>query len=170
VSRAQNVEALNELDFWTSACRAAPELPVDRAIDPRHATYGQTEGLTTLLSAEQTQALLTVVPQAYHSRINDALLTALSVALADWRATRGETGTAMLVDLEGHGREDLFARVDSSRTVGWFTTMFPVRLDAGQLDIKEVKVGGPAAGVALRRIKDHLRTVPHGGIGWGLLR
>jgi non-ribosomal peptide synthase protein (TIGR01720 family) len=153
-----------------SACHDAPELPVDRAVDLRRATYGQTEGLTTLLSAEETQALLTVVPQAYHSRINDALLTALSVAVADWRAARGETGTAMLVDLEGHGREDLFATVDLSRTVGWFTTMFPVRLDAGQLDFKEVNAGGPAAGVALRRIKEHLRKVPHGGIGWGLLR
>jgi non-ribosomal peptide synthase protein (TIGR01720 family) len=168
MSRAQDVELLSELDFWKSACRDAPELPVDRAVDPRRATYGQTEGVTTRLSAEETQTLLTVVPQAYQSRINDALLTALSVALADWRTARGETETAALVDLEGHGREDLFATVDLSRTVGWFTTMFPVRLDAGRLDLKEVKGGGPAAGVALRRIKEHLRRVPHGGIGWGL--
>ncbi|WP_246739246.1 condensation domain-containing protein [Bradyrhizobium aeschynomenes] len=75
-----------------------------------------------------------------------------------------------LVDLEGHGRESIFPTVDRSRTVGWLTTMFPVRLDAVQVDLREALHGGPAAGVVLRRIKDHLREVPHGGIGWSLLR
>ncbi|WP_139024959.1 condensation domain-containing protein, partial [Bradyrhizobium sp. STM 3843] len=169
-SHAQSAEVLNERDFWAGACRDAPEFPVDRVVDSRCATYGETEGLTTELSVDETDALLTMVPKAYHSRINDALLTALAVALTDWRTARGDTGTATLVDLEGHGREDLFAAVDLSRTVGWFTTMFPLRLDAGQLDIAELKEGGPAAGTALKRIKEHLRQVPRGGIGWGLLR
>ncbi|MEH2621948.1 amino acid adenylation domain-containing protein/non-ribosomal peptide synthase protein (TIGR01720 family) [Bradyrhizobium sp. AZCC 1719] len=169
-NHAEDVAVSSELDFWTAACHEAPDLPIDHAVDLRHATYGQTEGLTLLLTAEETQALLTAVPQAYHSRINDALLAALSVALAGWRAARGEAETATLVDLEGHGREDLFAAVDLSRTIGWFTTMFPVRLDAGRLDLEQVMAGGPAAGAALRRVKEHLRAVPHGGIGWGLLR
>src|SRR5262249_36703393 len=103
-------------------------------------------------------------------RINDALLAALSMALTDWRSARGEAATDTLVDLEGHGREDIFATVDLTRTVGWFTTMFPVRLDPGELNFAEVRDGGPAAGVALRRIKEQLRAVPNGGLGWGLLR
>jgi non-ribosomal peptide synthase protein (TIGR01720 family) len=170
MGRAQDADVLGELELWKSTCLGAPELPVDRPVDPSRASYGETEGLTTQLPAGDTHALLTIVPQAYHSRINDALLAALSVALADWRAARGEKETAILLDLEGHGREDGFAAVDLSRTVGWFTTMFPVRLDAGRLDPEEVKNGGPAAGVALRGTKERLRRVPHGGIGWGLLR
>ncbi len=169
-AHAESAELAGELGFWTNACRDVAPLPIDRSADPRHAAYGETRGLTTTLSAEDTHALLTIVPQAYRSRINDALLAALTVALADWRVARGETGAATLVDLEGHGREDIFAGVDLSRTVGWFTTMFPVRLDAGALDHVEAKHGGAAAGAVLRRIKEHLRDVPHGGIGWGLLR
>jgi amino acid adenylation domain-containing protein/non-ribosomal peptide synthase protein (TIGR01720 family) len=167
---AESADVVRELDLWTSACRDVGELPIDRAVNPHRASYGETEGLTAALSAEDTQALLTIVPQAYRSRINDALLAALSVALADWRRARGETVAAMLVDLEGHGREDIFGNVDLSRTIGWFTTMFPVRLDAGELDYAEVRDGGPAAGASLRRMKEQLRAMPHGGIGWGLLR
>ena len=83
---------------------------------------------------------------------------------------RGKAGGSVLVDLEGHGREDLFPGVDLSRTVGWFTAMYPVRLDPGQPDSAEIAAGGPAAGLALRRIEEQLRAVPHNGIGWGMLR
>ena len=169
-AHAEGAAALSELDVWTAACRDVAELPVDRAVDRRDATYGETKSLTTALSAADTQALLTIVPQAYHSRINDALLAALAVALADWRVARGESEAATLVDLEGHGREDIFAGVDLSRTVGWHTTMFPVRLDLGALDLAEARDGGAAAGAALARIKEQLRAIPRSGIGWGLLR
>ncbi|HEY4748689.1 MAG TPA: condensation domain-containing protein, partial [Steroidobacteraceae bacterium] len=169
-ARARDLAATDELAYWTAACRDAPALPRDRAVDGSCGTHGDSETLTVALSVPETQALLTAVPQAYRSRINDALLAALSLAVADWRGARGEAGTSVLVDLEGHGREDLFPGVDLSRTVGWFTTMYPVRLDAGPLDGAEVAAGGPAAGAALRRIKEQLRAVPHNGISWGLLR
>ncbi|MEO5728349.1 MAG: condensation domain-containing protein, partial [Byssovorax sp.] len=108
------------------------------------------------LSAEETEALLQRVPQAYHTQINDVLLTALAQTLGGWTGAR-----AVLVDLEGHGRENLFEQVDLSRTVGWFTTIFPVvlRLEEG---------GGP--GAALAAIKEQLRRIPERGIGYGLLR
>ncbi|HEU0147318.1 MAG TPA: condensation domain-containing protein, partial [Bradyrhizobium sp.] len=169
-SHAESTEIASELAFWTSTCRDVAELSLDRPVDPHRAIYGDTEGMTTALSAEETQALLTIVPQAYRSRINDALLAALSIALAEWRSERGENGAAMLVDLEGHGREDIFGNVDLSRTVGWFTTMFPVRLDASELNLADARDGGPAAGIALRQTKEQLRAIPSGGIGWGLLR
>ena len=76
----------------------------------------------------------------------------------------------MLLDLEGHGREEIFADVDLSRTVGWFTSQFPVRLDVGALDLEEALAGGPALGVALKRIKEQLRALPANGLGYGLLR
>ena len=80
------------------------------------------------------------------------------------------TGTAVLIDLEGHGREEIFADVDLSRTVGWFTSLFPVRLDAGALDLAGGLGGRPALGRALKSIKEQLRAVPDNGLGYGLLR
>ena len=65
----------------------------------------------------------------------------------------------MLVDLEGHGREDLFDHIDLSRTVGWFTTLFPVALDP---------LGEP--GEAIKRVKESLRRIPDKGLGHGVLR
>ena len=76
----------------------------------------------------------------------------------------------MLLDLEGHGREEVFADVDLSRTVGWFTSLFPVRLDPGALDLDEALAGGPALGRALKLVKEQLRALPDNGLGYGLLR
>ena len=76
----------------------------------------------------------------------------------------------MVLDLEGHGRTEGFAGVDLSRTVGWFTSLYPVRLDAQGLDLDEALAGGPALGRAVKRFKEQLRAVPDGGLGYGLLR
>jgi non-ribosomal peptide synthase protein (TIGR01720 family) len=84
------------------------------------------------------------------------LLTALVEAFADWTGRR-----ALLVDLEGHGREELFAEMDVSRTVGWFTSLFPVLLDVSEAS---------DPGEALKAVKEQLRAIPHRGIGYGILR
>ena len=135
---------------------------------------GAASRLVSVLPAAETRQLLAEVPAAYHSRINDVLLTALALAVARWRELRGEAaGGGVLVELEGHGRsEALFAGVDLSRTVGWFTSLYPVRLEPG-LDaagVAEALAGGAAAGLALKRVKEQLRAVPREGIGFGLLR
>jgi non-ribosomal peptide synthase protein (TIGR01720 family) len=96
--------------------------------------------------------LLEGAPRVFGAQVGEVLLAALGPALAEW------AGGAVLVDVEGHGREDLFDDVDLSRTVGWFTNIFPVVLTAA---------GGPQA-VAL--VRDRLRALPAGGIGYGLLR
>ena len=102
--------------------------------------------------------MLTRVAAAFHGGINEVLLTGLVVAVADWCRRRGRGGgSAVLIDLEGHGREEMFADVDLSRTVGWFTSLYPVRLDAGALDLDEALSGGPALGRALKLIKEQLR-------------
>src|SRR5262249_52374110 len=79
-------------------------------------------------------------------------------------------GHAVLLDLEGHGREDVSPDTDLSRTVGWFTSAFPVRLESGAIDVDEALAGGPALGRALKRIKEQLRALPDNGLGYGLLR
>src|SRR5581483_6512553 len=108
------------------------------------------------LSREETTALLQEVPNAYHTRINEVVLTALAQALALWTQQ-----PRLLVDLEGHGREELFADVDVSRTVGWFTTLFPLLLDLSAAST-------PEAG--LKAIKEQVRQVPGNGLGYGVLR
>ncbi|HEX2092660.1 MAG TPA: non-ribosomal peptide synthase/polyketide synthase, partial [Longimicrobiaceae bacterium] len=144
-----------ELPFWTDPrWGEAAVLPVDFAEGtPTLATVRE---VSVSLGAEETLALLHEVPRAYRTQVNDVLLTALARSLAAW------TGSPrVLVELEGHGREELFADVDLSRTVGWFTTLFPVLLDVGE---------DPSPGAALKHVKERLREVPNRGIGFGALR
>ena len=107
------------------------------------------------------------MPAAFHGRVNDVLLTALVVAVAGWRRRRAHgkgTSNAVLIDLESHGREEqLFEGVDLTRTVGWFTSLFPVRLDAGALDLEEALEGGAALGAG---VQAHQGTVARAA-GWG---
>ena len=154
---------------------SGPDPPLThQPLDVERDTYATARHLTLMLPADVSAALLTTVPEAFHGRVNDVLLAALVVALAGWRRRRAPgkgISNAVLIDLEGHGREEqLFEGVDLTRTVGWFTSLFPVRLDAGRLDLEEALRGGAALGETLKRIKEQLRRVPGGGLGYGLLR
>ncbi|MEU1038519.1 non-ribosomal peptide synthase/polyketide synthase [Streptomyces sp. NPDC005907] len=143
-----------ERAHWDAVARhcAAP-LPVD---SDGGNTMADVRAVTVRLDEERTDDLLRKVPGVYRTRVDDVLLTALARTLADWTGRR-----TVAVDLEGHGREDqLFEDVDLSRTVGWFTTLFPVALDAGEGDW----------GTALKSVKEQLRAVPERGLGHGALR
>ncbi|MET9830538.1 amino acid adenylation domain-containing protein [Streptomyces sp. NPDC006385] len=123
--------------------------------------------LTVELTPEVTEAALSEVTAAFHCGVDAVLLTALAAAAV---RRRGD-GTGLLVHLEGHGREALSRPADVSRTVGWFTTQYPVRLDAGAaLGPDFWEPSRDAAGEALKQVKERLRAVPSGGLGWGLLR
>ncbi|MBT2676520.1 AMP-binding protein, partial [Streptomyces sp. ISL-14] len=127
--------------------------------------------LTVELTPEVTEAALSEVTAAFHCGPDAVLLTALAAAAARRRGEDPATVTGLLVHLEGHGREALSEPVDISRTVGWFTTQYPVRLDAGgALGPDFWQPARDAAGEALKRVKEQLRAVPSGGLGWGLLR
>ena len=154
---------------------SGPDQPIThQPLDLERDTFATARHLTLMLPADVTAPLLTAVPGAFHGRVNDVLLTALVVAVAGWRRRRAHgkgTSNAVLIDLEGHGREQqLFEGVDLTRTVGWFTSLFPVRLDAGALNLEEALEGGAALGQAFKRIKEQLRALPDGGLGYGLLR
>ena len=142
----------DEGDYWALMKRPT-ELPVDdRLGENNHASAAK---VSHRISREQTQALLNEVPKVYHTQINDLLLTALMLAFREWTGVN-----ALLLDLEAHGREELFEGVDLSRTVGWFTTIFPVRLEVDTSDLGE----------AIKSIKEQLRQIPNRGIGYGILR
>ncbi|GLZ29128.1 hypothetical protein Lesp02_13180 [Lentzea sp. NBRC 105346] len=156
----------SELPLWTDVLRGPDPLLSVRPLTDQDTKAGS---LTLTLPASVTRPLLTRVPELFHGRINDVLLTAFAVAVAQWR---GEPGP-VLVDVEGHGREaDALGvpGVDLSRTVGWFTTIFPVRLDPGQLAWDEVTSGGVSLGQAVKQVKEQLRALPDNGLGYGVLR
>lgn len=117
------------------------------------------------------------MPTALGTGVNEVLLTAFALAVTDWdrgRGRRREQG--VLLDLEGHGREELLIGVlpdaDVSRTVGWFTSLFPVRLDPAvpDGDWEALYAGGPAAYRALAHVAGQLAELPDNGAGYGLLR
>ncbi|MEO7327328.1 MAG: condensation domain-containing protein, partial [Minicystis sp.] len=144
-----------EQAYWLAEERSrAGKLPVDK---PGGENLRRSSATVSLfLSREQTDALLRDVPEVYNTQINDVLLAAFALS---FRAFLG--GSAVLFELEGHGREDLFAGVDLTRTVGWFTTVFPVLLELEE---------ETDPGRVLLSVKEQLRAVPGRGIGYGLLR
>lgn len=155
VSWAQSPAVKQENAYWQSvvATYYTPLKPDREGTN----TIASARVVSASLDPTQTQSLLEEVPAVYHTRINEALLAALVQMLIEYTG-----GPVQLIDLEGHGRESVFeTELDLSRTVGWFTTLFPVRFEVD-----------PAASPteALLWIKEQLRSVPSQGQGFGALR
>ncbi|MGW7057977.1 amino acid adenylation domain-containing protein [Streptomyces sp. NPDC054904] len=164
-------DRIRELPLWREILSGPDPQLTDRPLDPERDTLARAGHLTLRLPTELTEPLLGRVPAAFHAQINDILLGALAVAVADWRRDAGRAGgSSVLVGLEGHGREDIAEGTDLSRTVGWFTSLYPVRLDPGEVPAAELASGGPALVGAVKAVKEQLRAVPDNGIGFGLLR
>ena len=146
-----------ELAYWLRASHTLiSPIPIDYSGGTN--TVKSISTVSVSLNETQTQLLLQDVPKAYQTQINDVLLTALVLVLSKWTNT-----DSVLFNLEGHGREEIIDDVDLSRTVGWFTTMFPVILKIETIDQENL-------GNALKSVKEQLRAIPHKGIGYGLLR
>ncbi|MFD3842383.1 non-ribosomal peptide synthase/polyketide synthase, partial [Streptomyces sp. NPDC058642] len=155
--RVRAGELDDDLPYWTAeAAEPRTPLPVDRPGTP---LAGSVRTVRTRVARATTEALLRRVPAAYRTQVNDVLLSALSRVLTDWTGTGRVT-----VALEGHGREDrLFEDVDLSRTVGWFTTQYPVTLTpAGPSS-------APDWGGTLKAVKERLRAVPRRGLSYEAL-
>ncbi|MEH2198332.1 condensation domain-containing protein, partial [Nostoc sp.] len=152
----QSQAVAGKWDYWLAQSSTGASLPVDYPLTNTANTGGSAAQVSVSLSVEQTQALLQDVPAVYNTQINDVLLTALVQTFSQWTGKR-----SLLVDLEGHGREELFEDVDLSRTVGWFTTVFPVRLQLGEIE---------HLGELLKSVKEQLRCLPNQGIDYGILR
>jgi non-ribosomal peptide synthase protein (TIGR01720 family) len=149
-ARLAGYPADKQLDYWTTALQPMA-LP---AADPHGDNLaGRSERIELALSPERTRQLLQQAPTAYRTQVNDLLLAALAQAVCGWSGA-----PSALIELEGHGREDLFDGIDLSRSVGWFTARYPVSL-AAQAD----------PGAAIKAVKERLRAVPDKGIGWGVL-
>ncbi|MGK2869483.1 MAG: amino acid adenylation domain-containing protein, partial [Mycobacterium sp.] len=157
---ARRPEVIELAPAWRTV--AAPsELPAAQSNDTL-LTAGR---LTTDLDVETTRTLLGAAPAAFHAGVQDILLIGFALAVAEFV---GESTIA--IDVEGHGRhEELAADIDLSRTVGWFTTKYPVALALGGVPWSQVLAGEQTLGASLKEAKEQLRALPH-PLTYGLLR
>ncbi|QRN95171.1 non-ribosomal peptide synthase/polyketide synthase [Archangium violaceum] len=151
---ARGEELGKEKAYWQERTKGLGKLPVDRQGGGNRVASAR--NVAVKLGAEKTKALLQEVPGAYRARPEEVLLAGLAQVLAGW-TKQGRVA----VEVEGHGREEVVAGVDISRTVGWFTTVYPV--------VMEVRPGAGGA-EAVRAAKEAVRRVPGKGLGYGLLR
>jgi len=151
---AQSEALAAQAEYWLGELSpASPPLPVDQAGDNTEASAAT---VAVSLTEPETTALLQEAPAAYKTQINELLLAAAVEAFAPWLGER-----TLLVDLEGHGRETIADDLDLSRTVGWFTTIYPARL---------ALAGATAPGETIQAVKEQLRRTPAHGLSYGLLR
>ena len=152
---AQNPEHKSYLDYWLKQdFPSIPHLPLDYQTDIKSNTVAHARTVSFTLGEEQTRLLLQDVPQAYNTQINDVLLTALVQAFARW------TGFCdLVIDIEGHGRENVINSLSLSRTIGWFTSIFPVILTLKNID---------HPGECLKSVKEQLRQIPNRGVDYGI--
>ncbi|WP_431950608.1 amino acid adenylation domain-containing protein [Nocardia lijiangensis] len=164
-------ESLEELGWWQSTL-AADDPPIGaRPIDPVVDVQATVATIEVALPAAVTRAVLTTLPRAFHGNVDDALVAGLALALTRWRCRHGNTVTDTLLTLESHGRHDtVLPGADLTRTIGWFTTTYPVRLDLSDIDIDDAFAAGDAAAAVVKSVKEQLRRVPDHGIGYGMLR
>lgn len=153
---AQSLALKKEMTYWNQLAELTyPEVPLDYPGENRESSLAE---LHVELDATTTKALLQDVPSVYNTHINDLLLGAFALAYREW------TGSSkVLLELEGHGRENIFDHLDVTRTLGWFTSLFPICLEVPE----DAKV---QPGIFIKTIKENLRRTPNNGIGFGLLK
>uniref|UniRef100_UPI00215DB0A9 condensation domain-containing protein n=1 Tax=Streptomyces phytophilus TaxID=722715 RepID=UPI00215DB0A9 len=166
VAQAAGETRQAELEQWTKLLVEPEPLIGRRALDPAADTARTQRRASWTVPTEQAATLLIRTPTAYHCSVHEILLATFAAAVAH-RRPGGHTG--LLVDMEGHGREEA-GGLDPSQTVGWFTAVHPLRLDLGGIDLADAACGGPAAGALLKTVKEQAQTVPGDSLGHGLLR
>ncbi len=112
--------------------------------------------ISVKLTAEETELLLKEVPKAYNTQVNDILLSAMYLAIFRWQGSK-----TLYLHLEGHGREDISPELDISRTIGWFTNIYPVVISIDEFE---------NTGEIIKSVKEQLRAIPNKGLGFGILR
>ncbi|WP_369226879.1 amino acid adenylation domain-containing protein [Streptomyces sp. R39] len=168
---AVSPERVAELPVWQEILAGDEPVLGTRELDRARDVAATVDTVRVQVPPEVTEGLLNTVPAVFRGGADDGLLAGLALALARWRRTRGVPGSAALVRLEGHGRQEhVVPGAELSGSVGWFTATFPVRLDVAGIDVAEAFAGGPAAGRAVKAVKEQLRAVPDNGLGYGLLR
>ncbi|QBG56334.1 non-ribosomal peptide synthetase [Bacillus amyloliquefaciens] len=158
---AKSRRLLQEADYWSEREEAAVEpLPKDARTSSN--LLKDTDVMTITLTKQETEQLLTEANRAYTTETGELLLAALSLALNRW--TGNET---FKISMEGHGREEHLEHLDISRTIGWFTSIYPVLVDTSFQDQAD---DSERLGYHIKRTKDMMRRIPHKGAGYGVLK
>ncbi|MDZ8023828.1 MAG: amino acid adenylation domain-containing protein [Nostoc sp. DedQUE11] len=154
---ADSNEFIKDIPFWQNILSTPViALPVDYPVIPGSNTVGSTAIISCQLSPQETNTLLKQATAIYHAGVQEIMLAALLKTLTDTYKS-----DSWLIDLEGHGREELASELDLSRTVGWFTSLYPI--------ILKQPIKNADQDVLLKEIKTQLRGIPHHGISFGLL-
>ena len=167
-SEAARPERIGELEYWQDQTRAQYCLPLDGVVPETENTLGNAAHHSYVLDAQHTRLVLEA-PSVYRAEINDLLIAALGMALGRWSKEAGRDVGSVVIDLEGHGREPGASGLDLTQTIGWFTSLYPVRLDLDHIDIADAFAGGDSAGHVLMRSKEVLHSIPDKGLGYGVL-
>ncbi|KAA6479133.1 non-ribosomal peptide synthetase [Bacillus cereus] len=142
-------------NYWNQQVeKETMKIPMDYPI--QETTEESIDQVTRTLGIEETHELLHEVPVTHKTRIDEVLLTALGQAIVD--CTNQQT---VSIHLEGHGREEVIEGIDLSRTVGWFTSIYPVHLN---FQGTQTPIEG------LKSVKEQLRRIPNRGVDYGILR
>jgi glycopeptidolipid biosynthesis protein len=160
---AHSSKVVKDVEAWRQVAASPAPLP---PVSPETDTFVGAGRVSATLDVDTTRQLLGEVPAAFHAGVQDILLIAFGLAVAEVLGTDRAIG----VDVEGHGRhEELAADVDLSRTVGWFTTKYPVALTGAGLSWDKIAAGDAALGPVVKAAKEALRALPD-GLTYGLLR
>jgi amino acid adenylation domain-containing protein/thioester reductase-like protein/non-ribosomal peptide synthase protein (TIGR01720 family) len=161
---------LDQAPAWRRVLSTPAALP---AMRPEVDTFASAGHLSVSLDVENTRLLLGGAPAAFHAGVHDILLIAFALAWAEFFGVLGISGAGGIpigIDVEGHGRhEEAVPGVDLSRTVGWFTTKYPVSLTLGGLRWEQVAGGEAALGAVIKDAKEQLRAIPD-PLSYGVLR
>jgi amino acid adenylation domain-containing protein/non-ribosomal peptide synthase protein (TIGR01720 family) len=156
---AQSKDILNEVEYWKTIEESnIHPFPKDSNVEKENKALGNSEAISMILDEENTQKLLSEVNWAYGTEINEVLLTALVMAVNQWRNIE-----KCVINLEGHGREEIMEEIDITRTIGWFTSHYPLLLDISGIKAQDLPC-------AIKVVKETIRSVGNRGIGYGILR
>jgi amino acid adenylation domain-containing protein/non-ribosomal peptide synthase protein (TIGR01720 family) len=159
IQYAESIEIIKELDYWREIEIAIPvPLPVEHQIERKKKVMGNREMIHMMLNEKETGLLINEVNKAYNTEINDILLTSLAITMKEWTNLE-----KVAVNLEGHGREGIIDNINITRTLGWFTSRFPVILKTGNGNNENL-------GDHIKMTKETLRDIPHKGIGYGIIK
>jgi amino acid adenylation domain-containing protein/non-ribosomal peptide synthase protein (TIGR01720 family) len=145
----------SQIPYWHKAIKGYKPIRVDKECK-ENVKAKDTGTVTVRLGLEQTRNLVQEVPRVYHTEINDLLLCALTKTIGEWNET-----SEVVIGMEGHGRENISDNVDLTKTVGWFTTLYPLYLHTNDVD---------SLANLIKTVKEQLRQIPDKGIGYGVLR
>ncbi|MCY8164759.1 condensation domain-containing protein, partial [Bacillus inaquosorum] len=154
---AQSSRLIREEVYWRSVEeQQAAELPYEMPLH-ENTDFSRRDSIRFSLSEADTAVLLQNVNHAYGTDTQDILLTAASLAICEWTG-----GSKLRIAMEGHGREHILPELDISRTVGWFTSMYPALIS--------FENHRDELGTAVKTVKDTLGRIPNKGVGYGILK